>query len=118
MTQSEFYGKLEPFLNEWKNGIMQSGWNAYLHAFETAFVKEAMWRLAEVEMADGEEMNEYSRFFDEVDPKWFFDELVSRSGEDDNAARIFISDDGEAYEYFKGMMSSMRSNWNEFRKGD
>ena len=112
MKLNEMWEAMRPYTNrmygEWLT--MSNTDLIYKEAFKIAFWREVEWFMT---LEDTDDCNDDVEGLDEVDPKFFFDQLKSAPVDDDHAAEIFICDYSTNFEYFTGLVNQIIKDWRE-----
>ena len=112
MTLHEMWERMDPYVDSMYSSWISMSQKSLIknEAFKIAFWKEVEYRMTN---GDYDDCDDDVEGLDEVDPKFFFDQLKSTPIDDDHAAEIFIADNNMSYEYFMGLVNQIIEYWRE-----
>lgn len=109
MTRVQFYRKLKPLFKAKYAYYRKHGAAAVRDAFIIAWLEEFEYRMT----ADADDASDDVPFFDEVDPKWFFDSLVDEAANGATADHIFVPEYDMAFEYYTETIEGLEDFWHD-----
>lgn len=112
MTRNEFYSIIHPLIEEELDEYRGNGGKAVDDALTVCFLKELDFRLS---LDDDANVEDDEPWLDEVDPKWFVDEVNSVVDDWDRAPEMLCCED-TGFEAYLDFMNIMKQNWEEHKK--
>lgn len=114
MTRYEFHSIIHPLIVEKLDEYRWNGGEAVDDALTVCFLKELDFRLS---LDDDANVEDDEPWLDEVDPKWFVDEVNSVVYDWDRAPEMLCCED-TGFEAYNDFMKIMKQNWEEHKNGE